>query len=71
MMFLSGIVGFLTATAVNKLGLDFLEVNYVSPALALIVDYAGGDFLENIYKTIIKKPSLYSFPEDLKKKQED
>lgn len=70
-MFLSGIVGFLTATAVNELGLDFLEVNYVSPALALIVDYAGGDFLENIYKTIIKKPSLYSFPEDLKKKQED
>jgi len=68
MMFLSGIVGFLTATTVNELGVDFLGVNYVSPALALIIGYAGGDFLENIYKIIIKKPILYSLPEDLRKK---
>lgn len=68
MMFLSGMVGLLSAVAVNELGLTFLELNYISPALALIIGYAGGDFLENIYKIIIKKPSLYSLPEDLKKK---
>jgi hypothetical protein len=56
MVFLSGIVGVLTATAINELGLNFLGINYVSPALALIIGYAGGDFLENIYKIIIKKP---------------
>lgn len=69
MMFLSGIVGLLTAVAVNELGMGFLGVNYVSPTLAFIIGYAGGDFLENIYKIIIKKPSLYSLPEDLKKKE--
>ena len=30
-----------------------------SPALSFIVGYAGGDFIENIYKIIIKKSSLY------------
>ncbi len=30
--------------------------------------FFSGDFLENVYKIIIKKPSLYSFPEDLIKK---
>lgn len=59
MMFLSGIVGFLTAAAINELGLDFLGVSYISPALALVIGYAGGDFLENIYKIIVKKPTLY------------
>ena len=67
MMFLSGIVGLLSAVAVNELGLGFLGINYASPALALIVGYAGGDFLENIYKIIIKKPTLYPLPRESKK----
>ena len=65
MMFISGIVGLLTAMAVKEAGFTFLGVNTINPALAFIIGYAGGDFLENVYKTIIKKPSLYSFPEDL------
>jgi len=68
MMFLSGIIGLLAAVATKELGITFLGVNYISPALAFIIGYAGGDFLENIYKIIVKKPSLYSLPEDLKKK---
>ena len=67
-MFFSGIIGLLAAVATKELGITFLGVNYISPALALIIGYAGGDFIENIYKTIVKKPSLYSLPEDLKKK---
>jgi len=47
MMFLSGIIGVLTAVAVKELG---------SSAVAFVAGYAGGDFLENIYKIIIKKP---------------
>ena len=68
MMFISGIVGLLTAVAIKELGLTFFGLNYFTPALAFIIGYAGGDFLENVYKIIIKKPSLYSFPEDLLKK---
>lgn len=67
MMFLSGIIGLLTAVSIKELGMTFLGVDSISPVLALIVGYAGGDFIENIYKIIVKKPSLYSLPEDLRK----
>jgi hypothetical protein len=69
MMFISGMVGLLTAAAIKEVGITFLGLDYLSPALAFIFGYAGGDFLENIFKIIIKKPSLYSLPEDLKIKQ--
>ena len=58
-MFLSGVVGLLVAIAVKETGITFLGLDYLSPALAFIIGYAGGDFLENLYKIIIKKPSLY------------
>ncbi len=55
MVFLSGIVGILSAVAVKGAGID-LGVSEATPALSFIVGYAGDDFLENIYKIIIKKP---------------
>jgi len=66
MSFLSGVVGLLCAVAVKELGMTFFG-SYFTSAMAFIVGYAGGDFIENIYKIIIKKPSLYSFPKDFKK----
>ncbi|MBL7141813.1 hypothetical protein ISS21_01810 [Patescibacteria group bacterium] len=48
MMFLSGIVGLVIAYAFKQ-----------NPSFSLVVGYAGGDFIENVYKTIRKKPSLY------------
>ena len=60
MMFLSGIVGLLTAISIKETGITFLGIDYLTPALAFIIGYAGGDFLENIYKIIVKKPNLYS-----------
>ena len=60
MIFLSGIIGILTAIVTKELWPVFLALGNLTPALAFVVGYAGGDFLENIYKTIIKKPSLYS-----------
>ncbi len=57
MMFISGIIGLLAAMAVKEIG--FTLLGSFTPALAFIVGYAGGDFLENIYKIIIKKSSLY------------
>jgi len=60
MIFLSGIIGLLTAIVIKETGITFLGLDYLTPALAFIIGYAGGDFLENIYKIIVKKPSLYS-----------
>ena len=58
MTLISGMIGVLTAAAVNEAGITFLGT--FTPALSFIVGYAGGDFIENIYKIIIKKSSLYS-----------
>lgn len=55
MVFLSGIVGLLTAVAIQEAGVDILSVPYFTPGLALVVGYAGGDFLENVYKILVKK----------------
>lgn len=45
MMFLSGIVGLLTAIAIEQSFVSFEGISYVSPAIAFIIGYAGGDFL--------------------------
>jgi len=45
---------------VKELGITFLEIEILSPAIALIVGYAGGDFLENIFKILMKEPNLFN-----------
>lgn len=56
MVCLSGIVGIVATLAIKEIG--FTLFNGFSAALAFIIGYAGGDFLENIYKIIIKKSSF-------------
>ncbi len=51
MMFVSGVIGVLCVAVFN-----------VNAPFAFIIGYAGGDFLENVYKIIVKKPSLYKLP---------
>ena len=58
MMFISGIVGTVSTLAVKELGFTLFGV--FTPALSFVIGYAGGDFIENIFKIIIKKSSLYS-----------
>ena len=55
MIFLSGIVGVLVAFAFNQSGMQIDGVEYISPAIAFIIGYAGGDFLESVYKVLNKK----------------
>ena len=57
--FLSGVVGLLTASAVKESGLIISGLEGLTPPFAFIVGYAGGDFVENIYKIIFKKPVLF------------
>ena len=67
MMVLSGIIGLLAAVSIKELGFTF--VDSFSPALAFVIGYAGGDFIENIYKIITKKSDVYSFPQGLEQKE--
>lgn len=59
MMVLSGVVGLLTVMAIEGAGISFLDKSYIPAAIAFIIGYAGGDFLENIYKIIVKKPNIF------------
>jgi len=53
MAFLSGVVGLMASMAIKEAGFDFGR--FFSPALSFIIGYAGGDFIDNVYKIIIKK----------------
>ncbi len=58
MSFISGVIGIMAALSVKEIG--FSIENAFTPALSFIIGYAGGDFLENIYKIIVKKSPLGS-----------
>ncbi|MDD2757720.1 MAG: hypothetical protein PHV29_03945 [Candidatus Pacebacteria bacterium] len=55
MIFLLGIVGVLATVAIDQSMISFEGITYVSPAIAFIIGYAGGDFLDGIYKILLKK----------------
>jgi len=55
MIFLSGIVGILVSYSISEAGFQIEGISYISPAIAFIIGYVGGDFLDNIYKIITKK----------------
>ena len=55
MMILSGAIGLLASVAIKYSFISFEGVEYISPAIAFIIGYAGGDFLDGIYKILLKK----------------
>jgi len=57
MSFLSGMIGLVVVAAIQEIG--FTYQGFFTPALSFIVGYAGGDLIENIYKIIVKKSSIY------------
>ena len=57
--FISGVVGLLTAAAIKESGMIISGLSSLTPPFALIVGYAGGDFLENLYKIIFKKTFIF------------
>ncbi len=56
MSFISGIVGLMAAISIKEVGLT-LNGNFTS-ALSFIIGYAGGDFIESVYKIILDKAKL-------------
>lgn len=59
---ISGVVGLLAAWVTKDLGMTFLGLPSITPALAIVIGYAGGDFIENLFKMITGKTSLYEIP---------
>jgi len=60
MVVLSGVIGLTTAWVVQDLGVQILGVEELTPAVALLVGYAGGDLLENLYKIAVQRDNLFS-----------
>ena len=60
MVFISGVVGLMATAAAKGLGVTILG-NDFGPALAFVAGYAGGDFLENLYKIIFKTDTFFGF----------
>lgn len=56
-MFLSGIVGVTAAFAIKESGILVFGTGTITPVMALIIGYAGGDFLEGVFKILLKKPA--------------
>lgn len=54
-VFISGIIGLLSAVAIKESAIVITGLTSISPAIAFIIGYAGGDFLEGIYQIILKK----------------
>ena len=59
MVIISGLIGLVAVWVTQDLGVMFLGVETISPALALVIGYAGGDFLENVFKILTKKETLF------------
>ncbi len=58
MAFISGAIGTMVVAAVQGLDITVLGREF-GPALAFVAGYAGGDFVENLYKIIFKTDTFF------------
>jgi hypothetical protein len=58
---ISAAVGLAVVWAFDGAGITFADGLEINPGMALIIGYAGGDAIENVYKIIFKKPILSTF----------
>lgn len=56
---LSGIIGLVSSWIAKDMGASFMSVEAIPLSVALVVGYAGGDFIENIFKIITRDPQLF------------
>jgi len=56
MSFMAGVIGLMAAMASKEVGIELN--NAFTPAFSFIAGYAGGDFLEGLYKIVFKKVEL-------------
>ena len=58
---LAGLIGGIAGWMINGILMDGTMNNYY----AMLAGYAGGDFFENAFKIVFKKPMLFKLPEVL------
>jgi hypothetical protein len=63
MIFISGLVGLAAGWLAKGFVAGEESSTEISAFYAFIAGYAGGDFIENVYKIVTKKTSLYSLPD--------
>ncbi len=56
MSFISGVIGLMASISIKEVGLTLNGT--FSAALSFIIGYAGGDFIESVYKIILDKVKL-------------
>lgn len=61
-MALSAFVGLTVTWAIVSSDLEIVALTQINPAIAFIVGYAGGDIIENLYKILVGKTTLYPLP---------
>lgn len=61
MVGLSGVIGLVTGWVANGILLSEMNLLY-----AFLAGYAGGDFMENAFKIVFKKPTIFKIPEAIK-----
>ncbi len=64
---LSGVIGYISAWVAKDVAHTFLELETFPVSFAIVIGYAGGDFLENIFKIAIKNPNLFEIGTKIKK----
>ena len=57
----SGVIGLICAWVTQDLGISFLGLETRPVSIAVVIGYAGGDFMENIFKIIVKEPDIFQF----------
>lgn len=58
MVFISGLIGLSAGWIISGIS----DLGDASNFYAFLAGYAGGDFMENAFKTVLKKPSIYKMP---------
>ncbi len=63
---ISGIVGYVSAWVAQDVAHIFTEIDTLPISFALIAGYAGGDFIENVFKIGMKEPNLFEIGKKIK-----
>ncbi len=66
MVLLTGIIGWVSSWIVKDALDIFLEVKEVPLSFAIVSGYAGGDFIENVFKIAMKEPQLFELGKKIK-----
>ncbi len=66
MVVLTGVVGWVSAWIAGDVLRIFLEIESAPVSFAVVAGYAGGDFIENVFKIAMREPQLFEVGRKIK-----